>query len=1408
MKAKWSFSVIILIFIGLPIVVFSQQPGEITEAGDSVLDPNGDGYVSIDDTGFLGDGYDPDEFEIKMFGVPIFGDGEALADNANGPDCGVSDLALDSAGYAIYAGYDSLANLIFRMRLGGDNSSVQSYTMFIDTDQAIGPEDPNSTSENPGFEIEITYIVNFGIFVFDVDGIDSCPSPIRQYDVSSHRQKSVSSNLSCNDADYFLDFYVPFTDLEADFGINEDTQLRFVGVTNISRTCALDGALSDIGGVDDTNYDGCFVCAMLDLTENQCPSGVSNLCETCFGFPEGVTETPDINKPVLVGDLTIDGTSEPEAFIYISVFSSDDNLFDQDSVQSDINGNWLSTDFNRALDFGDSIVVNALLPGSCQSGLNDAGLSFAIVSPNQPPEINGSQITLGYEENSPPILISEDIEVLDDGDNLTEATVSISANYIKDTDFLEADPSGGITAFFDPETGTLSLEGEAPILNYTNVLRTVSFYNTNENPNLNIRTITFQANDGVNLSPTFNKNLLITALNDPPVIIDTNDSILVETNEEVPIEICLVATDIDSDQFELTSIEIKNGSGEVDFTSGLCIVYSPNIDFNGMEYITVTLCDIEANSLCDFTVISIDVLPVNDPPVIVDPGTDPTVAIDSTGFKLEKDTQLSFCLDGFDPDGDNIDVSEIIFQEPNNSTLIHNGGLCFDFNPEPGFVGLQTVQITICDDGEPQSCIIFKVTFEIVAVNSAPLITDTNGSIFIETFKNIPVNICIPAVDPDNDELAIVTVENDLEGEIIISQNPLCLDYTPSLNFTGQKQFTVTVCDNVTPALCDITILEVTVIPTNNPPVINTVYFETTVNTVLDFCLDVLDPDNDDVALTSISIEGISGSTVSITDDLCAQFQPFTDFVGVEMISVELCDNGIPQACITELIEIEVFPTNRPPEILNEGLEVDTLYFTSAQDTPFQFCLEVTDLENNEVKIEQITTVQQGGFYQPTEEELCIEFFPESGFTGKDIHVITVCDDGDPTGCDVVVVNIEILPVNLPPEILLSGTSVDSLFFTTVPNLPFEFCLEAVDPDNDVIQIDSEQSFPQHGEITETGTDLCLSYLPEENYLGEDVFILRLCDDRFPNPCDEVVITINIESDNSAPRFLLNSNAVDSLLIDALENELVSLIIDIEDDNNDNLQIKSASQLTGSGLLFAEIQDSFVFEYTPDIGSAGLHRINFEICDDGIPELCEFLSIGINVFAANLAPIAENDSLEVEGNVLVTNILANDSDPDGDSIYINTALLELPDAGILEVTETGDLSFEPYPDFFGDVNFEYVVCDVRPDQLCSIATVIIEVPPKERVIVAFEAVSPNGDGLNDFWMIKDIIYFQNNTVRVFDRWNNLVYEANGYNNDGISWDGHPNKGPSKKMLPDGTYFYTIDPGDGSKGLKGKVVLKK
>jgi len=75
------------------------------------------------------------------------------------------------------------------------------------------------------------------------------------------------------------------------------------------------------------------------------------------------------------------------------------------------------------------------------------------------------------------------------------------------------------------------------------------------------------------------------------------------------------------------------------------------------------------------------------------------------------------------------------------------------------------------------------------------------------------------------------------------------------------------------------------------------------------------------------------------------------------------------------------------------------------------------------------------------------------------------------------------------------------------------------------------------------------------------------------------------------------------------------------------------------------------------------------------------------------------------------------------------------------------------------------------------------------------AFSPNGDGLNDFFKVEFIEFYPNNTLFIFNRWGNKVYEKAPYNNE---WNGDD--------LPSGTYFYAIDPGDGSEVLKGFLTI--
>ena len=96
-------------------------------------------------------------------------------------------------------------------------------------------------------------------------------------------------------------------------------------------------------------------------------------------------------------------------------------------------------------------------------------------------------------------------------------------------------------------------------------------------------------------------------------------------------------------------------------------------------------------------------------------------------------------------------------------------------------------------------------------------------------------------------------------------------------------------------------------------------------------------------------------------------------------------------------------------------------------------------------------------------------------------------------------------------------------------------------------------------------------------------------------------------------------------------------------------------------------------------------------------------------------------------------------------------------------------------------------------------------------INASQALTPNGDGINDTWMIYNIENHPNNIVRVYNRWGNEVFSARGYQND---WDGRYVKSNgsvgSDSLLPEASsYYYQIDlDGNGTVDYDGWLYITK
>jgi gliding motility-associated-like protein/uncharacterized repeat protein (TIGR01451 family) len=88
-----------------------------------------------------------------------------------------------------------------------------------------------------------------------------------------------------------------------------------------------------------------------------------------------------------------------------------------------------------------------------------------------------------------------------------------------------------------------------------------------------------------------------------------------------------------------------------------------------------------------------------------------------------------------------------------------------------------------------------------------------------------------------------------------------------------------------------------------------------------------------------------------------------------------------------------------------------------------------------------------------------------------------------------------------------------------------------------------------------------------------------------------------------------------------------------------------------------------------------------------------------------------------------------------------------------------------------------------------------------------EGFSPNDDGINDLFVIRGIENYADNTMVIYNRWGNKVFEASPYHNN---WDGSSIMGLliGGDQLPTGTYFYLLDLGDGSDIIKGTIYLNR
>ncbi len=200
---------------------------------------------------------------------------------------------------------------------------------------------------------------------------------------------------------------------------------------------------------------------------------------------------------------------------------------------------------------------------------------------------------------------------------------------------------------------------------------------------------------------------------------------------------------------------------------------------------------------------------------------------------------------------------------------------------------------------------------------------------------------------------------------------------------------------------------------------------------------------------------------------------------------------------------------------------------------------------------------------------------------------------------------------------------------------------------------------------------------------------------------------------------------------------------------------------------------------------------------------CENYSADTVRIGPEETPIANNDVLEVGGtdNIGSVNLLTNDQRTGP----VTVTLLTQPEFGEIIVDLNGDVTFEAPLGFTGSTAVTYEVCSNTCPDLCSQATLTIRAEADGANPDVYNAITPNGDGMNDRFEFEILNLrpdeFPNNEIIIFNRWGDIIYEAKPYNND---WDGTSSTGA---LIPEGTYYYILrlDVGEGDI-IRGDVTV--
>ena len=871
-------------------------------------------------------------------------------------------------------------------------------------------------------------------------------------------------------------------------------------------------------------------------------------------------------------------------------------------------------------------------------------------------------------------------------------------------------------------------------------------------------------------------------VNDPPVAfgdgfnIDEDTGIVggdLGTNDD---DVDDVAADL---TWTLTNGGTAAANGTLIVNSDGTFDYTPNPNFNGTVTFEYELCDDGTPPLCDTAIATIFVAPIQDPIIANNDqdNTQPGLVVTTNVIANDYDT--------LDPGGGVDPASVVIITNSTNGVDSANVNGTISYTPDSSFIGTDSIQYVVCDFGNP-----------------LPVTCDT-AWLFIEVNDNGLLAFDDNATVAEDDTVTIIVLGNDSAGtagfdtsSVAIQSPPSngtvtvnpdgTITYIPDPGYNGTEVFNYIVCD--TTGFCSIGAVNITVTPVNDPPVVNddlaTTNEDTPVNVdILANDSDPLDPLGNIDTTSVVIIGGPSNGSVSVLPDGSLDYTPDPNFVGVDTVTYVVCDdgNGPPPLCDTAIVVITVNPINDAPTVIDAtGMPVDTLNYVTDEDTPAQFCINAIDVEGDQFDVTAYTGGPSNGVISGVATgDTCFTYTPDPDFFGSDTVIMILCDTLG--ACDSVLTIIDVLSVNDGPLAVNDTVTTDEEVPVTVIVLNNDG--DDNDPNGGLDTASVNVTSPPFNGTVVVNPDGSITYTPDPDVYGTDVFSYVVCDNGVPILCDTALVVVNVNPVNDAPQVLDGGGTpTDTVYISTAINITIEVCPNVIDIDGDTVAVTNVINGPSNGTLSSVADGDTCFTYTPDLFFGGNDTMEVVICDP--LGACDTAVVIINVIP-NDPPVVV-DSLGTPIDTIFATIAEDQSivicpdviDPDLDLVDV-TGFYGGPSNGTITNINDGDTCFTytPSGNYEGGDTANILVCDTVG--LCDTVVFIVDVTPVNDAPIA----------VNDTTTTDEDVPV---TINVLANDGDLLDPNGALDTASVSIIGLPTAG-TVVVNSDGSIIYTPDP---------------